>query len=47
VEPPAAIDRYRGAFALAAVSGERARAEIRAALAAAGWREGAEFVAVA
>jgi glycosyltransferase involved in cell wall biosynthesis len=47
VEAPDAIDRYRGAFALAAVSGERARAEIRAALAAAGWREGEEFVAVA
>lgn len=47
VEPPDAIDRYRGAFVLAAVSGERPRAEIRAALAAAGWREGEEFVAVA
>ncbi len=36
-----------GRFALAAVAGSRARAEIRAALAARGWRETVDFVAVA
>jgi len=44
---PARINEYRGAFALAAVAGEVARAEIRAALIAAGWREGEEYLAVA
>ncbi|HSJ15710.1 MAG TPA: glycosyltransferase [Longimicrobiales bacterium] len=47
VVAPAAIDRFRGAFALAAVAGEGPRRDIRASLAAAGWREGEEFVAVA
>lgn len=47
VVAPAAINDHRGAFALAAVSGAQARSEIRASLAAAGWREGADFLAVA
>jgi len=44
---PDRVNDYRGAFVLAAVAGEVARAEIRAALAAAGWREEQEYVVVA
>nr|PZN89989.1 MAG: glycosyl transferase family 2 [bacterium] len=47
VVSPAQIHRFRGALALAAVGSPGARDEIRAALTAAGWREGADFVAVA
>jgi glycosyltransferase involved in cell wall biosynthesis len=48
--PVVAPDRlacYRDALAVAAVGQPNARAEIRAALAAAGWREGVDFIAVA
>jgi hypothetical protein len=47
VVPPNEIDAFRGALALAAVGQAGARAEIRAALDAAGWREGVDYVAVA
>lgn len=47
VVAPNAIDRFRGALGLAAVGKEGARAEIRAAFAAAGWLDGRDFVAVA
>jgi glycosyltransferase involved in cell wall biosynthesis len=47
VIPPDRIDDYRGAFALAAVGSPGARAEIRAALHSAGWREMEDFCAVA
>jgi hypothetical protein len=39
--------RFSGAFAIGAVAGEQARAEIRAAVAAQGRRDGVDFVAVA
>jgi glycosyltransferase involved in cell wall biosynthesis len=39
--------RFAGAFAIGAVAGEEARAEIRATVAALGWRDGDDFVAVA
>lgn len=42
-----AIDRYRGAFVVAAVGSPGARADIRAALEAHHWREGIDFCAVA
>ena len=44
---PFDIGEYRGAFCVAAVGQVGAREEIRRALAAAEWREGADFVAVA
>lgn len=44
---PDRINDYRGAFVLAAVAGEVARAEIRSSLGAAGWREEQDFVVVA
>ena len=44
---PERINDYRGAFVLAAVAGEVARAEIRVSLDAAGWIEGEEYLAVA
>lgn len=44
---PSRIGDFRGAFALAAVAGPGPRAEIRAALESAGWREMVDFVAVA
>lgn len=44
---PDRIDEFRGAFVLAAVAGGVARGEIRAALDAAGWREGEQYLAVA
>lgn len=47
VIPPERIDRWPGAFAVAAVGSPGARAEIRAALDAAGWREMEEYCAVA
>ncbi len=47
VVAPAEIGRFRGALARAAVGAPGARDEIRSALAAAGWREGDDFVAVA
>jgi len=47
VVAPAEVGRFRGALAVAAVGSPGARDEIRAALTAAGWREGADFVAVA
>jgi glycosyltransferase involved in cell wall biosynthesis len=47
VVPPGEIGRFRGALALAAVGQPGARAEIRAALDAAGWAEGRDYVAVA
>jgi glycosyltransferase involved in cell wall biosynthesis len=47
VVAPARINDYRGAFALAAVAGPGPRAEIRESLTAAGWAEGADFIAVA
>jgi glycosyltransferase involved in cell wall biosynthesis len=47
VVDPAGIGRFRGAFALAAVAGPGPRAEIRAALESAGWRETADFCVVA
>jgi glycosyltransferase involved in cell wall biosynthesis len=47
VVAPDGLARFRDAFVVAAVSGPSARAEIRSHLHAAGWREGAEFVAVA
>jgi threonine dehydrogenase-like Zn-dependent dehydrogenase len=48
--PVVAIDdapRFSGALAIGAVAGEEARAEIRAAVAAQGRRDGVDFVAVA
>lgn len=47
VEEPSAIDRFRGALALAAVGSDAARAEIRTALDNAGWREMQDYCAVA
>lgn len=47
VLPPGEANRCRGALCVGAVSGEAARAEIRAALARLGWREMVDFVAVA
>jgi glycosyltransferase involved in cell wall biosynthesis len=48
VAPREALNDYRGAaFAVAAVSGEAARADIRAWLAAAGWTELEDYCAVA
>ncbi len=47
VIPPARIGEVRGAYALAAVGAADARAQIRAALEAAGWREIADWCAVA
>lgn len=47
VVEPAAVATFRGAFCVAAVGQEGARAEIRAALGAAGWREMEDFCAVA
>lgn len=44
---PDRINEFRGCYAVAAVAGAAARTEIRAALAAAGWEEVAEFCAVA
>lgn len=44
---PARLDEFRGCYAVAAVSGETARSEIRASLSAAGWTEIEEFCAVA
>jgi glycosyltransferase involved in cell wall biosynthesis len=44
---PAEIGRYRESLAVAAVGQPHARAEIRAALRGAGWREGVDFIAVA
>ena len=44
---PAGIQDHRDAFCVAAVGQPGAREEIRASLAALGWREGADFVAVA
>jgi len=44
---PPDVGRFRGALALAAVGSPGAREEIRAALGAAGWREGVDYVAVA
>lgn len=44
---PDSIDDFRGAFCVAAVGQPGARAEIRAALRDAGWRELVDFVAVA
>jgi glycosyltransferase involved in cell wall biosynthesis len=47
VVAPDALESYRGSFAIAAVGLPNARDEIRAALSAAGWTEGEDFVAVA
>lgn len=47
VVAPEDVDRFRGAFCVAAVGQPGARAEIRSALAAAGWRETKDFCAVA
>lgn len=47
VIPPDEVSRFRDALVLAAVGQPGARAEIRAALDAGGWREGEEYVAVA
>jgi FlaA1/EpsC-like NDP-sugar epimerase len=47
VVAPDQIERFRGALCVAAVGQPGARDEIRAALAAMGWEEGREFVAVA
>lgn len=47
VVPPTSLDRFRGAYAVAAVGAADARAEIRAALTAAAWREVDEWCAVA
>jgi cellulose synthase/poly-beta-1,6-N-acetylglucosamine synthase-like glycosyltransferase len=47
VVDPAGIGRFRGAYALAAVAGPGPRAEIRAALESAGWREMRDFCVVA
>jgi FlaA1/EpsC-like NDP-sugar epimerase len=44
---PDDIDRFRGAFAVGAVGSPGARADIRAALDARGWREGVDYCAVA
>lgn len=44
---PEELDRYRGAFAVAAVGLPNARDEIRTALEGHGWTEGKDFVAVA
>lgn len=44
---PAGVQEYRNSFCVAAVGQAGARAEIRASLAALGWREGTDFVAVA
>ena len=47
VIPPSKIDAYRDGFSVAAVGQEGARARIRATLESAGWKEVADFVAVA
>ncbi len=47
VVAPGHIDAYRGAFCVAAVGTPGARGDIRAALDAAGWREMADWCAVA
>ncbi|HUF89933.1 MAG TPA: glycosyltransferase [Gemmatimonadota bacterium] len=47
VVSPADIGAHAGAFCVAAVGQAGARDQIRQALTAAGWREGADFVAVA
>jgi cellulose synthase/poly-beta-1,6-N-acetylglucosamine synthase-like glycosyltransferase len=47
VLPPAEVGSVAGALLLSAVSGAGPRAEVRAAAAAAGFREGKDFVAVA
>ena len=44
---PERVNEFRGCYAVAAVSGESARSEIRASLSAAGWTEIEEFCAVA
>lgn len=44
---PEEVNRYRGRFCVAGVGQEGARQEIREALAAAGWKELTDFVAVA
>ncbi len=47
VVTPAHIDRFRGAFAVAAVGSPGARGDIRAVLDEAGWREMTDYCAVA
>ncbi len=47
VVPPTAVSKHRGSYAIAAVASDSARAEIRAYLGAAGFREPADFCAVA
>lgn len=47
VVEPDRIDRFRGAFTVAAVGSPGARADIRATLDAHGWREGTDYCAVA
>lgn len=47
VVEPARIEEFRDGFTLAAVGQAGARAEIRQALEAAGWRDGVDFCAVA
>ncbi len=47
VVAPAGVDRFRGAFCLAAVAQPGAREEVRAALVERGWREMEDFAAVA
>jgi glycosyltransferase involved in cell wall biosynthesis len=47
VEPPDALHRYAGAFAVAAVGSVQGRTEIRRALDAAGWVESRDYCAVA
>lgn len=47
VVEPGRVNEFRGCYAVAAVSGATARAEIRASLTAAGWTEIEEFCAVA
>jgi threonine dehydrogenase-like Zn-dependent dehydrogenase len=47
VIPPSEIDEHRDGFSVAAVGQEGARARIRATLESAGWKEVADFVAVA
>lgn len=44
---PASVSKHRGSYALAAVASDSARAEIRAYLSAAGFRESDDFCAVA
>jgi hypothetical protein len=47
VVSPAEVESLQGSFIVAAVGSDRGREEIRAALAAAGWQEGADYRAVA